>query len=396
MRPVEVNPAKLSRLFIREFRLCNVKRGETIAMITDLNTPRDYVAAAFTACDELGADIYEICTSSLSSWVRLGEETVGKAKGTLEALRAADMIASCHLMLFTKFMREVRNGGTRVLQIRDTPDMLDQLMAPKGLKEAVVHAGNRLRNAKEMRIISDAGTDLRVSLGEYPTMIQYGYADERGRFDHWGAGHVHTFPNEGSANGTVVIQPGDCVILPYVRYVQDRVKLEIRDGFIRNIEGGLDAKLMHDWLEDNRRAPDDIDGHAVDPARKDIRLGQHRARDLLPDHNHERDLVFPTAASRAQPHAHAHNVRPGHQVRFMRLPHRLGAGKLGFLLAHSSTARARSTSSIGLYIVTRSDPANNSPTARGPPDSTSTEPESPGRDIGVVTICPPNCAVLSP
>ena len=263
MRPVEVNPAKLSRLFIKEFRLCNVKRGETIAMITDLNTPRDYVAAAFTACDELGADIYEICTSSLSSWVRLGEETVGKAKGTLEALRAADMIASCHLMLFTKFMREVRNGGTRVLQIRDTPDMLDQLMAPRGLKEAVVHAGNRLRNAKEMRIISDAGTDLRVSLGEYPTMIQYGYADERGRFDHWGAGHVHTFPNEGSANGTVVIQPGDCVILPYVRYVQDRVKLEIRDGFIRNIEGGLDAKLMHDWLEDNRRAPDDIDGHAV-------------------------------------------------------------------------------------------------------------------------------------
>ena len=263
MRPVEVNPAKLSRLFIKEFRLCNVKRGETIAMITDLNTPRDYVAAAFTACDELGADIYEICTSSLSSWVRLGEETVGKAKGTLEALRAADMIASCHLMLFTKFMREVRNGGTRVLQIRDTPDMLDQLMAPKGLKEAVVHAGNRLRGAKEMRIISDAGTDLRVSLGEYPTMIQYGYADERGRFDHWGAGHVHTFPNEGTANGTVVVQPGDCVILPYVRYVQDTVKIEIRDGFIRDIQGGLDAKLMHDWLEDNRRAPDDMDGHAI-------------------------------------------------------------------------------------------------------------------------------------
>ena len=103
----------------------------------------------------------------------------------------------------------------------------------------------------------------RVRLGEYPVMIQYGYAESAGRFDHWGAGHVHTFPNEGTANGTVVIAPGDIVVLPYCRYVQDEVRLEIRDGFIRKIEGGLDAKLMSDWLEGNRRKPDDMDGHAV-------------------------------------------------------------------------------------------------------------------------------------
>ena len=61
-------------------------------------------------------------------------------------------------------------------------------------------------------------------------MTQWGYADEPGHFDHWGGGHIHTFPNEGSANGTVVIQPGDIVILPYCRYVVDPVRLEIRDG----------------------------------------------------------------------------------------------------------------------------------------------------------------------
>ena len=41
---------------------------------------------------------------------------------------------------------------------------------------------------------------------------------------------LHTFPNEGSATGTVVFQPGDIVILPYCRYVQDAVRLEISDG----------------------------------------------------------------------------------------------------------------------------------------------------------------------
>jgi len=263
MRGVEVNPAKLTTLFMKQFRLCNVRVGESLVMITDLNSPREYIGAAFAAGEELGADIYEMCTNTLSSWTRVGEETVGKAKGTLEALRAADMIICLHLPLFTKWLREVRAGGTRVLAVRDSPDMLDQLMAPKGLKEAVLHAGDRLRKAKELRVTSEAGTDFRVSLGEYPTMMQYGYADERGRFDHWGAGHIHTFPNEGTANGTVVIQPGDCVVLPYVRYVQDPVKLTIRDGFIRKIEGGLDAKLMSDWLDDNRRSPDDMDGHAI-------------------------------------------------------------------------------------------------------------------------------------
>jgi Leucyl aminopeptidase (aminopeptidase T) len=84
-----------------------------------------------------------------------------------------------------------------------------------------------------------------------------------GRFDHWGAGHVHTFPNEGSANGTVVFAPGDIIVLPYCRYVQDEVRLDIRDGFIRKIEGGLDAKLMSDWLEGNKARADDLDGHAI-------------------------------------------------------------------------------------------------------------------------------------
>ena len=41
------------------------------------------------------------------------------------------------------------------------------------------------------------------------------------------------------------------------------MRLEIRDGFIRKIEGGLDAKLMNDWLDGNRANADDMDGHAI-------------------------------------------------------------------------------------------------------------------------------------
>ncbi len=258
-----LNAAKLAMLFRKEFELCNVRRGETIVLLSDLGARRDYVSAAFAAAEDLGADIYEMCVNATPSWTKVGVETVGRCKGTLEAVKAADMILCLHIPLFTRWLKEARDAGTRVLMAIDAPDELEELMAPPGLKEAVIHAGRMLEGAKTMRITRRDGTDLSVRLGEYPTMIQYGFAEAPGRFDHWGAGHVHTFPNEGSANGTVVLRPGDIVILPYCRYVQDSVRIDIRDGFIRSIEGGLDAVLMNDWLDGNRAHKDDMDGHAI-------------------------------------------------------------------------------------------------------------------------------------
>ncbi len=263
MRFQSLNPHKLAHLFHKEFELCNVKRGETIAILSDFASRREYVGAAFAAADMRGANIYEMCVNAVPSWTKVGVETVGACKGTVEALKAVDMLACLHIPLFTNWLKDVRAAGTRVLMVVDHPDDLEQAMAPRGLKEAVKHAGLRLEEAKTMRIFSDAGTDLTVQLGDYPTMIQYGFAEEPGRFDHWGGGHVHTFPNENSANGTVVIAPGDIIVLPYNRYVTDAIRLEIRDGFIRRIEGGLDAKLMNHWLEGNRANPNDMDGHAV-------------------------------------------------------------------------------------------------------------------------------------
>ena len=257
------NPAALATLFRREFELCNVREGETIALLSDISSRREYVEASFAAASDLGVNAYDLCVNSVPSWTKVGVETVGGAKGTVEALAAADLLLCLHVPLFTKWMKTVRDAGTRVLMIIDHPDDLADLMAPPGLKDAVVYSGKRLEDTKAMRVVSDAGTDLTVECGEYPTMIQYGFADAPGRFDHWGGGHVHTFPNEGSANGAVVVQPGDLVVLPYNRFVQDEIRIEIRDGFIRKIDGGLDAKLMNNWLEDNRRTPDDMDGHAI-------------------------------------------------------------------------------------------------------------------------------------
>jgi 2,5-dihydroxypyridine 5,6-dioxygenase len=262
-RTTEINPAKLANLYKREFELCNVKAGDTVALVSDLGTRREYVQASFAAADELSADAYEMCVNSIPGWTKVGVPTIGKCKGMLEALSAADLVVIFHVPLFARWLKTVMDKRVRVLMIIDAPDDLEQLMSPPGLKEAAKYAETLYRNTKRARVVSEAGTDLTWECGEYPVMTQWGYADEPGHFDHWGGGHVHTFPSEGSATGTVVIQPGDIVILPYCRFVTDPVRLEVREGHITKIDGALDAKLMRDWLDDGKESESDADPYAL-------------------------------------------------------------------------------------------------------------------------------------
>ena len=53
MRPQLLNPAQLAMVFRKEFELCDVKRGETIVLLTNLNTRREYVQAGMAAAEEL-------------------------------------------------------------------------------------------------------------------------------------------------------------------------------------------------------------------------------------------------------------------------------------------------------------------------------------------------------
>lgn len=263
IRTQELNPAKLVLLFRKQFELCRVAPGQTVAVVSDLGTRREYVQAAFAAADAMGFDIYEMCVNAIPGWTSVGVATIGQCKGTLEALSVADMVLIFHVPLFSKWLKEVMNKGVRVQMVIDAPDDLYNLQSPPGLKEAVLHAQALYKKTQQVRVTSKAGTDLTYRCGEYPVMSQWGIADEPGHFDHWGVGLLHTFPNEGSAAGKVVIAPGDIVILPYCRYVTDAIHLEVGEGHITSIDGGVDAALMREWLAEGQVSEQDRDPYAV-------------------------------------------------------------------------------------------------------------------------------------
>ncbi len=169
-----------------------------------------------------------------------------------------------------------------MLSILDSPVELERLLSPPGLKPAVLHAAERWQAARHITLLNKAGTNLTWTRGEFDVKSQYGFAEAPGRFDHWGAGHITNYPDEGSANGMVVVQPGDLWILPFARVVESEIRLEVRDGFIRKVDGGADAKIFTHWLDRNRRSANDMDPYAV----------SHLGFGLHP--NVHRDYIFHT------------------------------------------------------------------------------------------------------
>ncbi|MDO8280240.1 MAG: 2,5-dihydroxypyridine 5,6-dioxygenase, partial [Burkholderiaceae bacterium] len=97
---------------------------------------------------------------------------------------------------------------------------------------------------------SQAGTELEVDISgpDLPITRQWGFVDEPGRWDHWPSGFIACFPHDRTAQGRIVLNAGD-VLLPWGRYVQDRVSLTVKDGYITAIEGkGVDAFVLTDYF----------------------------------------------------------------------------------------------------------------------------------------------------
>lgn len=268
MQTEQVKLAELAFLFKQELEMCRVKPGSQIVLMTDLSTRTDYVEAAFAAANQLGAHICELKISTPFNPTMIasqdGGDTLSHMPGAIETVHAADLVLVFHVSLGASWMQEARRKGVRFLLVIDGPDELKRLISPPGLKEAVLYAKERAERTKLMRVTSEAGTDFVAPLGKLQTVCQYGYADEPGVVDTWGGAHFSTWPNPDECEGTVVLKPGDCWILPYVRYFEHEVRLTIEKGHITKVEGSnVDARLMTQFFEGHKESPDDRRPYAI-------------------------------------------------------------------------------------------------------------------------------------
>ncbi|GAA2357675.1 hypothetical protein [Dactylosporangium salmoneum] len=247
-------PRTLTENFVEQFRLCNVQPNETIGIIAELGQKQGYVDAAVAAARQLGASALVLHASSLSNPMLPPYAPDGReVPALLAAAGECDFVVDVTVggLIHSDVRTRITGNGKRMLFVAEPNDVLERLMGGPELRAVVESGGRKLKAGSTLRVSSAAGTDLTADIsGEnLPITHQWGYVDEPGRWDHWPSGFVACFPKDRTAEGRIVLQPGDALI-PWQRYVREPVTIEVSKGFITAVVGdGADAHLLRDYFD---------------------------------------------------------------------------------------------------------------------------------------------------
>lgn len=251
-----MNQNLFNEICLQQLVLSAVHENETVVVLTRGDDRMDYATAFLWATQHLGAQGFHLrlpAPNSVEGAWSVGDSGLQKNPVAVDALKSADMVIDCAFLLFSPEQTAIQESGTRILTAVEPAPLLARLLPTRELRERVEIGAELLAKAKTMRVTSPHGTDVTYKLGVYPTMAEYGYTDQPGRWDHWPSGFVFTGGADDGVDGKIVLWPGD-VLLPFNTYVQTPVELTIEAGFIRDIRGGsgssgLDAELLKSFIE---------------------------------------------------------------------------------------------------------------------------------------------------
>lgn len=119
------------------------------------------------------------------------------------------------------------------------------------LEERLNRMETLLKDAVGFRISSRYGTDLQVGLRPFKDrrwIKDAGIIDQPGKWDNLPGGEIFTTPDEGKANGILVLPALDTGISPK-QGVDKLIRLTIKDGVITNVVGGKSAERLRRYLE---------------------------------------------------------------------------------------------------------------------------------------------------
>lgn len=236
--------------------LSKVQPGQIVTVLTSANTNLQNMTTALQAIAALGAvgnrlDLPAVNgekSHSRDPVSYLGTTALTGNRAAIAALKESDLVLDLMLLLFSPEQLEILQGGTKILLVVEPPEVLMRMLPTEEDRHKVLAAAAMIEKARSMHVTSRAGTDLSLPIGQYPAIAEYGFVDEPGRWDHWPSGFQFTWPNEGQAQGKVVLDRGD-ILLPQKCYLTDAIEFTVKDGYVTSIDGGVEAELLRDYME---------------------------------------------------------------------------------------------------------------------------------------------------
>ena len=260
--------AKWIRCFRRAFALSGIGEGTLVAILSETLSRAVNVKLAELALFELDARAFHLTLPTPPEAAPVPVRSTGASQAlqqhpaVIRALSECEIIIDCTVegLLHAPETPALLAAGTRIFMIsNEHPEILERLMPDPDLTPRVVAAMERLRQARQMRVTSAAGTDLVIDVAGAPVRGNAGYLDPAAKVAYWPGGLCLCFPKAGTVNGTLVMAPGD-VNLTFKRYLETPIRLAIERDYVTAIEGdGLDAALMRSYIA----AWDEPDAYAV-------------------------------------------------------------------------------------------------------------------------------------
>jgi len=252
--------ANFAAMCERELRLCAVREGETVVVLSQGDDRLDYANAFLVAARDLGAHAYNLRLSDISTTLgasgitAVGLNPLAKNPAALAALKEADLVIDLVFLLWSKEQIAIQASGTRMLMVIEPVDLLERMFPTAEQKERVQISAELLAKARTLRLTNPAGTDLTYRLGDYPVIPEWGFTETPGRWDSWPGGFLFTGGADDGADdgvdGRLVVDRGDILVAPFNRYVGEPIEMTIESGFVQDIRGGHDAELLQDYLDE--------------------------------------------------------------------------------------------------------------------------------------------------
>lgn len=146
-------------------------------------------------------------------------------------------------------MRTALDAGVRLLAAMQPAPVLQRLPFDAEVRRRVTAGAALLDPAREIRITSAAGTDLVMDKTGRRALAHYGAADRPGQLDFWTAGMVQAAQLEGTLEGRLVLDVGDCCFR-LGRFMERPVAIVFEHGRAVAFEGGIDAERIRAVLDE--------------------------------------------------------------------------------------------------------------------------------------------------